>query len=53
MGPNKPEVTAAFPAIELHNFVFRARRRTLGELVINNSINAGIVIPQRSVNGGA
>lgn len=40
------EVAAAFPAIELHNFVFRAPRKTLAELIANNGINAGIVIPQ-------
>jgi 2-keto-4-pentenoate hydratase len=41
------EVVAAFPVIELHHFVFRAPRKTLAELVANNGINAGAVIPQR------
>jgi 2-keto-4-pentenoate hydratase len=39
-------IAAAFPVIELHQFVFRAPRRTLVELVANNGINAGAVIPQ-------
>ncbi|MCK1719501.1 fumarylacetoacetate hydrolase family protein [Bradyrhizobium sp. 141] len=38
-------VAAAFPVIELHNFVFRAARKTLAELVANNGINAGVVVP--------
>jgi 2-keto-4-pentenoate hydratase len=36
-------IAAAFPIIELHNFVFRAPRKTLAELVANNGLNAGIV----------
>jgi len=39
-------ITAAFPVIELHQFVFRASRKTLAELVANNGINAGAVIPR-------
>jgi 2-keto-4-pentenoate hydratase len=39
------QVVAAFPAIELHHFVFRAPRKTLAELVANNGINAGAVVP--------
>jgi 2-keto-4-pentenoate hydratase len=39
-------IAAAFPVIELHQFVFRAPRKTLVELVANNGINAGAVIPQ-------
>ena len=38
-------IAAAFPVIELHNFVFRAQRKTLSELVANNGLNAGIVLP--------
>jgi 2-keto-4-pentenoate hydratase len=38
-------IAAAFPVIELHHFVFRAPRKTLAELIANNGINAGIVIP--------
>jgi 2-keto-4-pentenoate hydratase len=39
-------ITAAFPVIELHHFVFRAARKTLAELVANNGINAGAVVPE-------
>lgn len=38
-------IAAAFPVIELHNFIFRAPRKTLAELVANNGLNAGIVLP--------
>ena len=44
VGPSG-EIAAAFPVIELHNFVFRGERKTLGELVANNGINAGVVLP--------
>lgn len=40
-------ITAMFPVIELHHFVFRAPRKTLAELVANNGINAGAIIPPR------
>ena len=36
---------AAFPIIELHHFVFRGGRKNLPELVANNGINAGAVLP--------
>ena len=39
-------IAAAFPLIELYQFVFRAPRKTLAELVANNGINAGAVIPE-------
>ena len=39
------EVAAAFPVIELHHFVFRGPRKTLVELVANNGLNGGIVLP--------
>lgn len=39
------EIAAAFPVIELHQFVFRAPRKTLAELVANNGINVGGVVP--------
>lgn len=42
------EIAAAFPVIELHNFVFRAARKTLVELIANNGLNAGIVVPDSS-----
>ena len=42
---NKCEVDIIFPVIELHNFIFRGHKKTLPELIGNNGINAGIVIP--------
>lgn len=39
------ELQAAFPVIELHHFVFRGVRKTLVELVANNGLNAGVVLP--------
>jgi 2-keto-4-pentenoate hydratase len=38
-------IAAAFPVIELRSFVFRAPRKTLSELVANNGLNAGVVLP--------
>jgi 2-keto-4-pentenoate hydratase len=38
-------ITAAFPVIELHHFVFRGARKALPELVANNGLNGGIVLP--------
>jgi 2-keto-4-pentenoate hydratase len=40
-------ISAMFPVIELHHFVFRAPRKTLAELVANNGINAGAIVPDR------
>lgn len=40
-------IEAAFPVIELHHFIFRGRGKTLSELVANNGLNAGIVVPDR------
>ncbi len=42
------QIAAAFPVIELHHFVFRAPRKTLAELVANNGLNAGIVLPEEA-----
>lgn len=39
-------IAAVFPVIELHHFVFRGLRKTLVELVANNGLNAGIVMPE-------
>ena len=39
------EIAAAIPVVELHHFVFRSRRKTLAELVANNGLQAGIVLP--------
>ena len=38
-------IAAAFPVIELHHFVFRGARKTLPELVANNGLNGGFVLP--------
>jgi hypothetical protein len=38
-------IAAVFPVIELHHFVFRGLRKTLGELVANNGLNGGFVLP--------
>ena len=40
------QTKAAFPVIELHNFIFRAEQKTLAELIANNGINAGIILPE-------
>jgi 2-keto-4-pentenoate hydratase len=39
-------IEAAFPVIELHHFVFRGTPKSLPELIANNGINAGAVLPQ-------
>ena len=38
-------IVAAFPVIELHHFVFRSPTKTLPELVANNGLNGGFVLP--------
>lgn len=38
-------IARMFPVIELHNYVFRGQPPTLPELVANNAINAGVVLP--------
>jgi 2-keto-4-pentenoate hydratase len=38
-------IAAIFPVIELHHFVFRGARKTLPELVANNGLNGGFVLP--------
>ena len=40
------QIEAAFPVIELHNFIFRAEQKTLAELIANNGINAGMILPE-------
>ncbi len=39
-------VLCAFPVIELHNYVFRAKVKSLSELVANNGLNAGVILPK-------
>ena len=38
-------IAQVFPVIELHNYVFRGQPPTLQELVANNGIHAGVVLP--------
>jgi 2-keto-4-pentenoate hydratase len=40
------QIENVFPVIELHNYVFRAPKKSLQELIANNGINAGIILPQ-------
>jgi 2-keto-4-pentenoate hydratase len=39
------EIVRIFPVIELHNYVFRSEPRYLQELVANNGLHAGVVLP--------
>ncbi len=41
------QVACAFPVIELHNYVFRGKVKSLSELVANNGLNAGVILPKR------
>ena len=41
----KFKIEAVFPVIELHNFIFRSKKKNLSELIANNGINSGIVLP--------
>jgi len=45
IGPDHT-IAAAFPVIELHHYVFRGVRKTLPELVANNGLHAGFVLPR-------
>jgi 2-keto-4-pentenoate hydratase len=47
------KITALFPVIELHNLVFRSEPKTLEELIVNNGLNAGVVLPDGEANDGA
>ena len=38
-------IAALFPVIELHNHVFRGATRTAQELIANNAMHAGVVLP--------
>jgi 2-keto-4-pentenoate hydratase len=38
-------ISAVFPVVELHHFVFRGVRKTLPELIANNGLNGGLVLP--------
>ena len=43
------KIKNAFPIIELHNFIFRAKRKTLMELIVNNAFNAGLVLSDKKI----
>ncbi len=44
-GPHR-YVQQVFPVIELHNYVFRSPTSSAVELIANNALHAGIVMPQ-------
>lgn len=47
-------VHAIFPVIELHHYIFRGPSPSAAEVVANNALQAGIVVPAaRAVSGGA
>ncbi|MDP9474455.1 MAG: hypothetical protein M3R38_01935 [Actinomycetota bacterium] len=39
------QIARVFPIIELHNYVFRSETPSLQELVANNGVHAGVVLP--------
>ena len=39
------EIARIFPIIELHNYVFRSEAPNLQELIANNGLHAGAVLP--------
>ena len=42
------QIIAVFPVIELHNFVFRAPKKSLSELIANNGLNKGIILSKQN-----
>lgn len=42
-------IIAAYPVIELHDFVFEGPRKTLPELIARNGLNTGVVLPRPTV----
>lgn len=42
---DKGNVQSVLPVIELHNFVFRSNKKTLSELIANNGLHAGVILP--------
>ncbi|MDC1311501.1 hypothetical protein N8Z26_03495 [Burkholderiales bacterium] len=51
MGENG-RIQSIFPVIELHNYVFRSHKRTLTELIANNGLHAGVILPSHEVEFG-
>ena len=43
------QIQDVFPVIELHNLIFRGPKKTLAELIANNGINAGVIMPDREM----
>ena len=39
------EIVRIFPVIDLHNYVFRSKTPNLQELIANNGVHAGVVLP--------
>ena len=42
------EMNLIFPIIELHNFVFRASKKSLSELIANNGLNRGVILSNKN-----
>jgi 2-keto-4-pentenoate hydratase len=42
-------IQSFFPVIELHNFIFRGATQTAQELIANNAIHAGVVLPAAEI----
>jgi 2-keto-4-pentenoate hydratase len=40
----RPPISAVFPVIELHNYIFRGSGPAAPELIANNAIHAGVVL---------
>lgn len=45
-------VGEVFPVIELHNYLFRGPEPTAAELIANNALHAGVVVPSERVSLG-
>ena len=41
-------IHSIFPVIELHNFLFRAPKKSLSELIANNGLNRGVILSQEN-----
>ncbi len=46
-------VGAVFPVIELHNYLFRGPAPSASEIVANNALHAGIVVPEQTISPGS
>lgn len=43
----KGKILSVLPVIELHNFVFRAPKKSLSELIANNGLNKGVILSKQ------